>query len=82
MERIITIDVVNAIAPEHGRTSCSDEDRANAYGGWNGKYNPDTGKKQISYPRCIRCFLLEHLGEDLNDLEFELSVCLEYKDNR
>lgn len=68
----INQEFVNKVAPTHGRMSCSDSNHSNAYGGWNGKFDPDTGEKVIRYPRCTRCYLLDHLGCDTNDLEFEI----------
>lgn len=70
----ITRTWVDTVAPEHGRTSCSDAYLYNAPGGWEGKYNPDTGEKEIYYPRCNRCYLLDHLDMDTDALDFAVTV--------
>ena len=74
---ILTKEAIDILCPKHGRTSCSDDDLANSYGGWSGRYDPDTGKKSIIWPRCTRCYLLNHIGEDVSKLEFRPDVCLE-----
>lgn len=71
---IITKEWIDCVAPKHGRTSCNDEDLGNATGGWNGFYDRNTGKKEIHFPRCNRCYLLSVLGEDTDTLEFEVEV--------
>lgn len=45
--------VVDLLFPEHGRTSCSDENLANGFES-NGHHEP---------PRCARCALLELLND-------------------
>jgi hypothetical protein len=77
---VLTKEIVDALAPEHGRTSCDDGNLANSHGGWNGKYDENTGRKVINYPRCNRCYLLDHLGEDLDKLSFRVNVCLEWRE--
>lgn len=78
---IITKEWIDAVRPEHGHTSCSDVDLGNAYGGWTRRYDPETGKKEVIYPRCYRCYLLSNIGKDTSELEFEVAVCvsLHYK---
>jgi len=66
---IITQEFIDIVAPEHGRTSCSDTDTGNGYGGQDG-FDPKTGEPNIRYPRCNRCYLLRHIGEDTSTLEF------------
>ena len=80
---ILTKEFVDSIAPEHGRTSCSDTNLSNGFGGWEGTYNEKTGEKVIRYPRCIRCYLLCNLGMDTKDLDFEINrtISLEFKEN-
>lgn len=79
----ITKEWVDAVFPEHGRTSCSDINLANKFGGWSGKYNPDTGQKEIRYPRCNRCYFLDNIGMKMEDLEFKIQcVILEYVDRK
>lgn len=73
---ILTREVVDVLASEHDRTSCTDEDLANSFGKWSGEYNPKTGEKVIWYPRCTRCYLLDNLGRDTSDLDFKLEVSL------
>ena len=73
----ITREWVNIVTPEHERTSCSDDNLYNASGGWEGKYNPNTGKKVIYYPRCNRCYLLDNVGLDLEVLDFAVTVHVE-----
>lgn len=75
----LTREIIDSIVPEHGRTSCDDSNLANFFGGWTGKYNPDTGKKVIVFPRCVRCYLLDHIGKDMDKLEFRVDVSLEWK---
>lgn len=63
---ILTREIIDILAPTHGRTSCSDTDPNNGY------YNVKETKIQgivvernfDPYPRCHRCFLLEHEGYD------------------
>lgn len=74
----LTQEVIDIIAPNHGRTSCSDERIINGYGGWSGKYDRDTGHKEIRVPRCTRCYLLNNLGEDVESLEFRIETHLEW----
>ena len=78
----LTKEYIDIICPEHDRTSCSDDNLSNSYGGWYGDYYMDTGEKVIYYPRCDRCYLLANLDSDVEDLEFKIdvSVNLEFKD--
>jgi hypothetical protein len=79
---IVTKEWVDKISPEHGRTSCDDKELNNAYGGWDRTYDTNTGRKNIRVPRCARCYLLDSIGCDTKDLEFEpvVEVWLRYKD--
>lgn len=70
----ITLDYINMVAPEHGKTTCSDGNVANGYGGWYGKYDQITGQKRVRFPRCNRCYLLKNLGSAIDSLEFEVRV--------
>jgi len=74
----LTQQAIDFVAPEHDRTSCSDTDTGNGYGGWSGKYNPN-GSKEIHFPRCTRCYLLNHLEEDTDTLEFKIDASLVWK---
>ena len=73
---ILTQDMIDIIAPEHGRTSCDDSNLANACGGWSGHYNPGNGTKEVIYPRCTRCYLMDHVGEDHLSLDFQIEISL------
>ena len=59
---LINKEWVDKVCPEHGRTSCSDEEIYNGFSGWNGKYDVDTGAKIIKYPRCDSVICLTILG--------------------
>lgn len=78
---IITQEIIDFIAPAHGRTSCNDNDIANAYGGWTGEYSMVTGRKDVIHPRCTRCYLMKNVGVDSDDLEFSINCALEFKEN-
>jgi hypothetical protein len=80
---IITKSWVDLVCPKHERTSCDDQYLANHYGGWNGRYDSYTGKKEIQFPRCARCYLLDNIGTDTESLEFtpEVKVTLLYNKN-
>jgi len=64
-------ELVNLLAPEHDRTSCSDENLANGFD----SATKCTGR---TAPRCIRCALLELLNSDEWDTfeEFDFSFFL------
>jgi hypothetical protein len=76
---VITREVVDILASRHGRTSCNDNNLANASGGWTGYYERETGKKEITYPRCNRCYLLDNIGMDTNSLAFNIEILLSFK---
>ena len=80
---LITKEWVDKMAPNHGRTSCSDDNLANHYGGWDGTFRTDNGHKMIIIPRCNRCYLLFNIGRHTKDLEFEpvVNVWLQYKED-
>lgn len=78
----ITEELINVLAPKHGRTSCSDENLCNGHGGWTGYYSRTTGQKEIQIPRCIRCYLQTHAGYRLDELDFRVDVVLSYKGER
>lgn len=65
----LTIEQVNFIAPEHGRTSCSDENLIN---GW---YSAEYNK-----PRCNRCALLQAMLERHHPSVVTFDFQLIYKD--
>ena len=83
----ITQAFVDALVPEHGRTSCTDTTRTNGY------YSiveekvsgVVTHRDWNVHPRCNRCFLLDHIGQTLDSrilLRSEVSLTLrqpEYK---
>jgi hypothetical protein len=57
----LTPEVIAALAPEHGRTSCSDTNLVN---GW--------GSHSSGHPRCLRCALLE--GDIREGFHYELGI--------
>jgi len=71
----ITLEWINTFVPNHERTSCSDDNpNGNQYGGWDGTFNRESGKKNVRYPRCNRCYLLSHIDEDTKDLDFDVDL--------
>jgi hypothetical protein len=62
---IITKEIVDFIRPDHCRTSCSDDDLANSWGG-------EIECGEIVFPRCDRCYFLSHVGEDSTELDFQI----------
>lgn len=71
---IITREWADQFCPKHDRTSCSDNNISNANGGWTGYYDRKTGKKEIRHPRCVRCYLLDNIGMNIDDLEFNINI--------
>ena len=61
---MIDFEFINEVAPEHGRTSCSDAD-------WNGNQYFN----EMGYPRCVRCCLLHRLahGRWPHDAQFRVT---------
>lgn len=74
---IITREWVDTVTPTHGRTSCSDDNVINGYGGALDTFDRTTGEREIRYPRCNRCYLLDQVGCDTADLEFEVKPTVE-----
>ena len=80
--RKLTLEYINTIAPEHGRTSCNDENRANcSYKIKETKLRDVVIRVEFEHaPRCNRCFLLETMREQEigvpvpEDLEIETDV--------
>jgi len=70
----VTRKWVDTFVPEHSRTSCDDDNLNNAYGGFTGKYDENTGEKVVRFPRCVRCYLLDSVGCYFQDLEFKVNV--------
>jgi hypothetical protein len=66
--KILSKELIDIICPEHDRTSCSDADISN--GGYEIKeikFQGVTISREWKYcPRCNRCFLLDHIGYDMN----------------
>jgi hypothetical protein len=79
---ILTKKWIDQHAPKHGRTSCDDDHLNNHYGGWDGTYRRENGKKDIRIPGCTRCYLLFNVGMNTEDIEFEpvVEVWLKYKE--
>jgi hypothetical protein len=48
--KINSVEIVDIVAPTHGRTSCNDQNLNNGF---------DTLSEERTSPRCIRCALLE-----------------------
>jgi len=69
---ILTKGVIDRLAPTHLRTSCNDDNLINGFGGWDGKYDVNTGKKDVRYPRCVRCYLLRNIYMDTDGMDFEI----------
>jgi len=71
---ILTRDIINILAPTHGRTSCSDSNLSN--GGYKLKEEKLQGiiiSRHYEWaPRCSRCFLLDHEGCDTDLMEIEV----------
>jgi hypothetical protein len=79
---ILTKEWVDETCPQHGRTSCNDDNLNNRYGGWDGTYRTDNGHKNVRIPRCNRCYLLFNLGLNTEDLEFKpvVEIWLQWQD--
>ena len=71
---VITREYIDEFVPKHERSSCDDGNLNNAWGGWDGLYDIHNGQKTIHHPRCTRCYLLAHVGEYTQDLEFEIVI--------
>ena len=75
----LTREWVDAAAPNHGRTSCSDENLSNGY--YTLKEETVRGvvvKRDFDvHPRCNRCFLLERLREQENGITMDPNVEIE-----
>jgi hypothetical protein len=72
----ITKEWIDQVTPMHDCTSCNDLHTINGCGSWCG-FDPNTGRPKIHLPRCSRCYLLDHCGEDTATLEFTPVVCVE-----
>jgi hypothetical protein len=70
--------MVDFFAPDHDRMSCCDDDVSNGDHGEDG-YDERTGKKLFYHPRCVRCYLLDNVGNSLPELAYKLTVHLERK---
>lgn len=72
---IITKEVIDVLTPNHGRTSCSDENPCNGnYEIRDYKFQGVVIEKSWEHmPRCNRCFLLDHLGYD-TDLMTDIKI--------
>lgn len=67
----ITKALVDIICPNHGRTSCDDECLQNRF--YEIKYEKIQGvvvsKNWEQFPRCNRCFLLDNIGADTENVD-------------
>jgi hypothetical protein len=70
----ITRELIDRFIPEHSRTFCSDDNLCNKFEGLTGKYDVNIGEKIIYYPRCNRCYLLDYIGENFEELEFNVEI--------
>ncbi len=59
---IITPELIEQIAPDHERSSCSDEAPSNWY------------QNGLGFVRCIRCSLQRHAGEPISSLPVRITV--------
>ena len=72
LQSVLTMDIIDALMPTHGRTSCSNQDPSNGFGS-NGMYDQ---------PRCNKCALIELMNSRWADippgylLHFEVSLLL------
>lgn len=74
----ITEEFVNAIAPKHGRTNCSDAISTNCF------YTLDeivvqgvVVERRFKHAlRCDRCYLLENIGLDTTQIELAIQISL------
>lgn len=82
MKKALTREYIDTIAPEHGRTSCTDMNRTNGY--YKIKEESLRGvviKRGFEvHPRCTRCFLLDALVTPLDaaiDIRLDVHIGLE-----
>lgn len=77
--RDITLEFVNMAAPEHTRTSCSDERRDNGfYEIMESKIRGVVVKRVFkTTPRCNRCVLLDMMRRSCLDSLIEIKVSVE-----
>jgi hypothetical protein len=74
---LITREWVDTVCPEHDRTSCSDDNVANGfYSIVEEKLKGVIIRRKFDpFPRCYRCFLLNHVGGEI-DPRVEVKVCV------
>lgn len=63
---VVTREIIDALRPDHDRTSCSDQNRQNGIAG-------------RRFPRCLRCALLDELETpgELAHKQFQLSLSIQ-----
>lgn len=68
---ILTMGVIDMLAPQHDRTSCTDEHTflENAY------------KNDMGYPRCTRCYFMLNAGMDTAKLDMGIVILLRPKED-
>jgi hypothetical protein len=78
----LTQETIDLLTPRHGRSSCSDEHPsngdyviANLRADW-APGSPIIHRKLESGPRCNRCYFLEHLDEETENLELDMSISI------
>lgn len=72
MTAALTLEFVNEVAPEHGRTSCTDE-----------KSSGNEYFNEFGHPRCVRCALLHRLknGEWPHKVRFHVTGLVVAREN-
>lgn len=69
---VVTKEYIDIIAPKHSRTRCSDATPFNGerYEGELVRTHDDEIIETLSPPRCNRCFLLNNMGNDIDNLGY------------
>lgn len=61
-------ELIDILAPEHGRTTCSDENKSNGY--WFDENNTESGELIIKgHARCTRCALFEIVDNKISNIK-------------
>lgn len=66
LRKVLTREMLDALLPEHGRTSCSDDNRVNGF--------------RCHRVRCTRCALLDFLEDEYTPSSQELVVNIYFQD--
>jgi hypothetical protein len=70
LTQLLKPGLIDALAPEHARTSCSDHMLTN------GGYTQESQGGEYFVPRCTRCFLLTILKENKWPREYRLDISI------